>query len=254
MDRRALSTWAAYALRSLAEAVADWRGAVQRLAFQPLIYLLVFGGVLGNTSAVAAQPLVVAPGIIAIVVMNAAMAVVGGMFVTGYYFHAMEAWLAGPVSRRGLALALAAGGTAMACLAGLCAMAIIRLVLGLAPQRPFLALAATAFGGAAFALLFLIAFALPRTPNRAQGILAFLMMPMMFFGCTFYTWDSLARPWNLLALLMPTTYLAEALRAAYQGDGGLAGWPALLGGAAILAVLGWSAERVFTWRFRDYPW
>lgn len=246
----------AYALRCLTEAVVDWRGAVQRLLFQPLVYLLVFGGVLGGTKLGGGDyAQVVAPGIVAIVVMNSAMAVVGGMFVTGYYFHAMEAWLLGPISLRGFLGALVAGATVMATLAGTAALALIRLVLELSPAEPLLALAAIVFGGLAFSLLFVTAFALPRTPDKAQSVLAFVMMPMMFFGCTFYGWDSLAWPWNALALLMPTTYLSEALRTTYGSSAIFhAGpWPAIAG-PAVLAGLAVLSDHVFRRRFRDFPW
>jgi ABC-2 type transport system permease protein len=249
-------TWMAYALRCLTEAVVDWRSAVQRLLFQPLVYLLVFGGVLGGTKLGGGDyAQVVAPGIVAIVVMNSAMAVVGGMFVTGYYFHAMEAWLLGPITLRGFLSALVAGATAMAMLAGTTALVLIRLVLGLSPAEPVLALAAIVFGAVAFSLLFVMAFALPRTPDRAQSVLAFVMMPMMFFGCTFYSWDSLAWPWNALALLMPTTYLSEALRATYGSSASLHASPWLLAGAiAILGGLAVLSDVVFKRRFRDFPW
>lgn len=249
--------WAAYVLRCLTEAVVDWRSAVQRLLFQPLVYLLVFGGVLGGTKVIGGGDYaqVVAPGIVAIVVMNSAMAVVGGMFVTGYYFHAMEAWLLGPITLRGFLAALVTGAAIMAALAGVAALALIRLVLGLSPAEPLLALAAVVFGGVAFSLLFAIAFALPRTPDKAQGVLAFIMMPMMFFGCTFYGWDSLAWPWNALALLMPTTYLSEALRATYGSSALLhAGpWPAIAGPVVLVGMAALS-DLVFKRRFRDFPW
>jgi energy-coupling factor transporter ATP-binding protein EcfA2 len=157
---------------------------------------------------------------------GAAMAVVGGMFVTGYYFHAMEAWLLGPITLRGFLGAPVAGATAMSMLAGATALILIRLVLGLSPAEPALALA-----------------------------LAFVMMPMMFFGCTFYGWDSLAWPWNALALLMPTTYLSEALRATYGSSASLHAGPWLLAGAiAILGGLAALSDIVFRRRFRDFPW
>lgn len=252
-------TWMAYAYRCLTEAVADRRSAIQRLLFQPLVYLVVFGGVLGNSMVTGTgdgdYAQVIAPGIVAIVVMNSAMAVIGGMFVTGYYFHSMEAWLLGPITLRGFLGALVAGATAMAMLAGAIALILIRLVLGLAPTEPILAVTAIVFGAIAFALLFVIAFALPRTPNRAQGVLAFVMMPMMFFGCTFYTWDSLAWPWNGLALLMPTTYLSEALRATYRTARSVPASPLLLvGGLVVLGGLAALADYIFRRRFRDFPW
>lgn len=258
MHKDGVMVWSAYAARGLAEAVIDWRSAVQRLLFQPLVYLVVFGGVLGNSTAISGggsdYAQIVAPGIVAIVVMNSTMAVIGGMFVTGYYFHSMEAWLLGPIGLRGFICAQVAGAVAMASLAGVTAMILVRLMLGLSPSEPLLALFSIVFGGTAFALIFVIAFSVPKTPNRAQGVLSFLMMPMMFFGCTFYSWDSLKWPWNLLALLMPTTYLSEALRAAYHGGGSLGGGALLLGGAGVLGLLAILADLTFRRRFRDFQW
>ncbi|HLO78088.1 MAG TPA: ABC transporter permease [Magnetospirillum sp.] len=245
--------WLALAGRCLAEGMLDWRNAFQRLLFQPLIYLLAFGGLLSPLGDVT-RPAVVAPGIVTIVVMNAALAVVGGMMSTGYYFRVMEAWLLIPVSRGGFVAALVGGATAMATLAGIAAMVLIRLVLGLGPAQPGLALAAVVFGGAVFALVFVVGFTVPRTPDRAQDILSYVLLPMMFLGCTFYSWDSLAWPWNLLALAMPTTYLAEVLRATYAGVSGMSAMVLVPGAASVLALLGLAARQAFLRRFRDYPW
>ncbi|MGE5518050.1 MAG: ABC transporter permease [Bacteroidota bacterium] len=247
-----LRCWRAMVVRCLAEGMLDWRNAFQRLLFQPLVYLLAFGGALSPLAG--GQPAVVAPGIVTIVVMNAALAVVGGMMSTGYYFRVMESWLLVPLSRPGLVAALVAGATAMAVLAGLAAMVLIRLILGLAPAAPVLALGAIAFGGMAFALIFVVGFTLPRTPDRAQDVLSYLLLPMMFLGCTFFDLASLAGPWRLLALAMPTTYLAETLRATYQGGGGLSLWLLAGGGGGVLAGLAVLAVWSFLRRFRDAPW
>lgn len=244
--------WLAMAGRCVAEGVLNWRSGIQRLLLQPLIYLLAFGGALSPLGG--SRPEVVAPGIVTIVVMNAALAVVGGMMSTGYYFRVMEAWLLTPVSRSGFVAALVVGATVMATLAGSAAMALIRLLLGLVPVAPAYALAAIVFGGAAFALIFIIGFTLPRTPDRAQDVLSYLLLPMMFLGCTFYDWASLAAPWNAIALAMPTTYLAEALRAAYQGTAGLPVSMLAAGTAGVLIVLGAAAAAAFHRRFRDAPW
>jgi hypothetical protein len=44
----------------------------------------------------------------------------------------------------------------------------------------------------------------------AQEFIAFLLMPMMFLGCTFFSYAMLPDPWNIVALLLPTTYLRNA--------------------------------------------
>jgi ABC-type multidrug transport system permease subunit len=44
----------------------------------------------------------------------------------------------------------------------------------------------------------------------AQEFIAFLLMPMMFLGCPFFSYAMLPDPWNIVALLLPTTYLRNA--------------------------------------------
>lgn len=256
MRDRPLPAWTAYVARCLAEGVLDWRSGLHRLVLQPLVYLLVFSGILGGAAGLGdgGTARTVAPGIVAIVVMNASLAVVGGMFTSGYYFRVMEAWLLGPISLRGFVAAQVVGATLMAAVAGLAAMALVWLLLGFVPAAPITAIAAIVFGGAAFALIFVIGFTLPRTPDRAQEVLSFILMPMMFLGCTFYTWDSLAGGWRVVALAMPTTYLSEALRAAYRAESGLGGAAMAAGGAAVLMALAVLADLAFHRRFRDFPW
>lgn len=55
----------------------------------------------------------------------------------------------------------------------------------------------------------------PERPDKGQEVFSLLMMLMTFFGCTFYSYDMLETPFRWIALLLPTTYISEGLRAAY---------------------------------------
>lgn len=245
--------------RDLMEGRTSWKHTLFKFFFQPFVYLFVFGYILGKVFPVGMSDgnysNVVAPGILALLVMNVALGTAGSLIVTGYYFKSMEAWLLTPITLRGFMLSRVASGTINSAAAGIIGLILIRLILGLSPANPVLTFIFIILGGLVFSIIGVIAFTLPKTPDKAQEVLSFILMPMMFFGCTFYTYSILMYPWNILALLFPTTYLSEALRAAYNPqiphiDTGTI----LIGLVSGMLILFYIADRVFERRFKDYLW
>jgi len=59
-----MSGFWAFVGRALGESLDNWRSALFRMLFQPLIYLLVFGKILGRALPDSGYSLVVAPGIV----------------------------------------------------------------------------------------------------------------------------------------------------------------------------------------------
>ena len=249
---RAFST---FALRVCKESMQDWSHTLFRLIFQPLVYLLVFGKVLSPAFPESGYAMIVAPGILSILVMNAALGSVGSVLSRGYYFRSMEGWLLAPLSLTALMLAWVMGALLAAVIAGLAGAVLVYLVLGLVPPSPGLALVCLIYGAAAFALFGMIGYTLPQTPDKAQDALSFLLLPMMYLGCTFFSYAMLPEPWNIVALLLPTTYLSEALRIAY-GSQSSALDPAIIavGGMCALLMLFAIADWSFRRRFRNFLW
>jgi ABC-type multidrug transport system permease subunit len=239
----------------LAESLENWRYALFRMLFQPFIYMLVFGKILGQALPGSGYSLVVAPGIVAMLVLNTTLTCIGGLFTRGYYFRSMEGWLLAPVSLRTLMLAWVAGTALTAMFAGVAGGLMIYLLLGYLPLSPWWGLLCLGYGAAAFALLGCIGYTLPATPATAQDFLAFLLMPMSFLGCTFFSYAMLPQPWNLVALLLPTTYLSESLRMAYGALPSSLDVTLLASGALgvlllLLALADWSFRR----RLRNLLW
>ncbi|MBI5788799.1 MAG: ABC transporter permease [Candidatus Schekmanbacteria bacterium] len=241
------------------EGLTSWKHTLNKFFFQPFIYLFVFGYIMGRGLPGGIfggnYSQVVAPGILSMLVMNVALGTTGSFLISGYYFKSMEAWLLTPITLRAFMLSRVASGIVNTTIAGLGGIIIIRLMLGLFPENFWLALVFILMGGLIFSCLSLIAFTLPKTPDRAQEVLSFILMPMMFFGCTFYTYSTLPWPWNMLALLFPTTYLSEAMRAAYNPalphmDTGLI----FVGLSLGLLVIAYFADRTFHRRFKDFLW
>jgi ABC-2 type transport system permease protein len=249
--------WAMIA-RNFAVECRSFRISFLRMVLQPAIYLFVFGYVVGRMLSAGNggnYAAVMAPGIVAITLMSAPYLVVGSSILTGFYFRTMEAWLLSPVKLRAVLLALVASGTIYGVVSAAVVAVLIWLILGIVPQH----LALTAFfcvaGSMFFSLLAVTVLLTPVTPKKGQDVFSFLMMPMTFFGCTFYSFDMLQPPFSYLALLLPTTYLSEGLRAAYlPGSGSLPGSWIAAGLAAAMLLLIPLADWVLARRLRNFTW
>jgi ABC-2 type transport system permease protein len=111
------------------------------------------------------------------------------------------------------------------------------LVLGLVPVNFLTLVLVVAAGSLLFSLFTLTVLLLPVRPDKGQEVFSFLMMPMTFFGCTFYSLDMLEPQFRYFALLFPTTYISEGLRAAYAPAAPHLDLPMVLTGFAVATML-----------------
>jgi ABC-2 type transport system permease protein len=245
--------------RNLAVERRSPRTGFLRMVFQPAVYIFVFGHVVGRmlpAGSAGDYAAVMAPGVVAITLMSAPYLVVGSAILSGFYFRTMEAWLLSPVALRSLVLALVACGTLYGSVSALVVALLVWAILGIVPGQPLLMAYFAVAGSLFFSLLSVTVLLVPATPKQGQEVFSFLMMPMTFFGCTFYSFSMLQPPFDYLALLLPTTYLSEGLRAAYLpggGDGLPGNWIAV-GLAATTVALAPVADRVLARRLRDFTW
>ncbi|MEJ2402933.1 MAG: ABC transporter permease [Candidatus Thiodiazotropha sp.] len=244
-------------MRHLLADIGSLRMTLTRLVIQPAVYLYVFGYVVGGmiSSNQQGYTTVMGPGIVAIAVMTAPFGAVGGPLVSGYYFRTLEGWLLAPVSLNHLLLAKMASGIVYGTLSASIVALLVWAILGIGPEAVAPALILIIAGSALFSLLSLLVFLLPRTPDKGQELFSFLLMPMTFFGCTFYSHAMLEPPFSQLALLLPTTYIAEGLRASYAPAQPHLPLDAILLGlmlalALLLPLATWSFRR----RLGDYLW
>lgn len=248
----------AMVVRNLKVEWSSPRAAFLRMVLQPATYLFVFGHVLGRmlrTESGGDYAAVMAPGVMAISVMSAPYMVVGSTVLTGFYFRTMEAWLLAPTRTRELLIALTLSGAVYGTVSTAVVGLLVWLILGIAPRSFGFPLFLCAAGSLFFSLLSVVVLLAPATPKRGQDVMSLATMPMTYFGCTFYSLAMLARPFDILALLLPTTYLSEGLRAAYLPEGGaLPGHWVLAGVLGATAVLIPIADRVAAHRLRNFTW
>lgn len=245
-------------LRNLVADAKSIKLTAIRLVLQPAIYLFVFGYVVGGMLPAqngGSYAEVMAPGIIAISILTGPFVTVAGSILSGYYFRTMEGWLLAPITLRTLMLAQVFGGVFYGLASGTIVALLIWLILGIAPQSLLVPYLIGAAGALFFSLLSIVILLLPETPDKGQELFSFLLMPMTFFGCTFYSYSMLEPPFSYIALLLPTTYLSEGLRAAYNPSVAHMDITYVsVGLAAIAAALFPLADWVFRRRFRDFLW
>lgn len=243
--------------RDLVADMREYKVTIARYLFQPAVFIFVFGYVLGGFFAMpnGSYSEVVVPGIIAITVMSTSFSSVGGAIITGYYFRSMEGWLLSPVGLRALMTARVLSGLLYGTLSGLVVASISWAILGVSPKSLLALILLISVGSLFFSFFTVALFLIPEKPDKGQEIFSFLMMPMTFFGCTFYSYSMLKPPVNYIALIFPTTYLSEGLRAAYSPDmphidSGLI----FIGLIIALGMLYFIADWAFQRRLKDFLW
>lgn len=237
--------------------IQDCKLAFVRLVVQPAVYIFVFGYLMGDFFKIPQGNYneVLVPGIIAIAVMNGSFSNVGGAIASGYYFRCMEGWLLTPLSLRSLMAARIISGVLYGTASGGIVIFLAWMIVGIMPTGITILFLMIISGSLLFSLLTIVMFLTPVRPDKGQELFSFLLMPMTFFGCTFYSYFMLKAPFSYIALLFPTTYISEGLRAAYNPhmphmDAGVV----LAGLLSGLALLFYAADRVFHRRFRDFLW
>jgi phosphoglycerol transferase MdoB-like AlkP superfamily enzyme len=168
--------------------------------------------------------------------------------------------LLAPVTLYQLLLAKLASGVFYGTLSAAVVALLLWLILGVGPAAPLPALMLVIAGSTLFTLLSLLVLLLPKSPDKGQELFSFLLMPMTFFGCTFYSHAMLESPFSQLALLLPTTYIAEGLRGSYAPALPHLSLEAIGTGLAFVLVLllpltVWSFRRRlgdFLWKMAEY--
>lgn len=131
----------------------------------------------------------------------------------------IEDRLLAPISISGVALEKIFLGTIQAIIAGLIVLPLAWLLMGrvldLRLINPFLLIAVTLLTSWLFAALGLLIGTIAESQHVGL-MLNLLLGPMVFFGCTYYPWVTLAViPWFQIAVLIdPLVYASEGFRAA----------------------------------------
>jgi ABC-2 type transport system permease protein len=187
-------------------------------AVQPLLWLLVFGQVIGSTRAIPTGNLsyndFLAPGILAQSALFSAI-FFGIAVIWERDLGVLHKYLVSPAARSALVSgkALAGGLRALVQAAMVYVLAlVIGVHLRLDPLSIIGVCLVVVVGSAAFATFSLVIACLVRTRERFMGIGQILTMPLFFASSAIYP-ISIMPPWlKVVAQINPLTYQVDALR------------------------------------------
>ncbi len=234
-----LKTFVAMLARDAHVARRNFVPLLLQTLLQPIMFVFVFGRIMTTAGFMPVEyKSLLLPGIIAISMLFAGVQAVAMPLVAEFQFtKEIEDRLLAPMEIEWLAIEKVVAGMAQALVAGLVVIPTAWLVMGsgLALSRDHLAL----FFTLALMVSFLSAaggLALGCSVGQTQIGLMFslVLAPMIFFGCTYYPWQALAKfpVLQRLVLLNPLVYASEGFRSTL-----VPGFPHLARGVVVGGLL-----------------
>jgi ABC-2 type transport system permease protein len=233
-------------------------GFLAQSLIAPLFYLFIFGRVLPEIGAAGPQyGEQLLPGVLGLtLVLTALQGVALSLVIEFSFTKEIEDRLLAPIPAALVGVQKLVWAATRGIIAGLVILPLGELVLpgglhlGDAQWWAFVVVVvAGGFVGAAIGLV--MGTAVPA--NKINVVFAVVLTPLLFTGATFYPWQSLdtLRPFQLITLFNPLTYVSEGMRGALTDGPHLGtGWIAL-GLTVSIGVLGVIGVRRFVGRAID---
>ena len=236
-------TFLAMLLRDAHVARRNFIPLLLQTLLQPMLFVFIFGRVMTGSGLLPPQyKSLLLPGIIAVSMMLSGIQAVALPLVSEFQFtREIEDRLLAPMEIEWLALEKVVAGMIQALAAGLVVIPLAWLVMGsgvdLSLHDPL------RFAGFALLVSFLasaIGLTLGCSVGQTQIGLMFslFLAPMIFFGCTYYPWSSLASfpVMQKVVLVNPLVYASEGFRSALVPQ-----FPHLPGLAVLAALIAFDA-------------
>ena len=212
-------------------------GYVFSSIISPFIYLFAFGYGLGSRVEVAGGYLpFLAGGIIGITVMiNAFQQTATSVSVGKMYYHIFQNLVLSPIRDFEVIFGIIGAGMLRGIFFGGLMFIMAWLVFGAVSLHLSL-LAGAVFGSFCFAALGVIVGLLVRQPDDVAFVNNFIIMPMTFFGGSFFPVDSLPEALRVLVMIFPIGALNRLMRSPVWDE-------SMLTASLVLVLLG----LVFFW-------
>ena len=207
-------------------------GYVFSSIISPFIYLFAFGYGLGSRVEVAGGYLpFLAGGIIGITVMiNAFQQTATSVSVGKMYYHIFQNLVLSPIRDFEVIFGIIGAGMLRGIFFGGLIFIMAWLVFGAVSLHLSL-LAGAVFGSFCFAALGVIVGLLVRQPDDVAFVNNFIIMPMTFFGGSFFPVDSLPEALRVLVMIFPIGALNRLMRSPVWDE-------SMLTASLVLVLLG----------------
>ena len=191
-----------------------------RTTMQPLLFIIVFGYILGRLGIVGSgYSASLLPGVLAVTLaLSSLQSMVLPMVADFGWTREIDDRLLAPVGFEIVVLEKVVAAVGQGVIAALFVLPMARLIMGPIPGLTVAhfgqVLLVTALGSAAFSCLGLVLGTVVQ-PQQIGLMFSVILTPMIFFGCAYYPWKGLSviPAIQYAVLVNPLVYAAEGMRA-----------------------------------------
>jgi ABC-2 type transport system permease protein len=239
----------------------DWRvmrrefvTVVARSAVQPIFFVLIFGYLLPKIGTVSGEKFgpILFPGILAMsTILSGMQSVTMPIAIDLGFVREIDDRVLCPIRVEWIGVEKILFGAFQAALSAAVVFPIALFVMGdivhvHVADTPAIVAVILAASVMSAALGLFIGTIVPA--RQLALVFSVVLTPLIFLGCTQYSWPSLSVvPWlQVLVLVNPLVYASEAMRAVLTPDlAHMAGWAIVLGVTAATVLFGWLGIRRF---------
>lgn len=244
----------ALAAREVRRVLVIWTQTILPALVSASLFLLVFGGALGDrigdVGGVDYLEFIL-PGLVVMTVATQAFHNNASSLFQAKSEGFIEDVLMSPMRPWQLVVGYAAGGFVRT-LVTAAAITLAAAPFAGVPERPALALAAVVLTALVFSALGVIAGIWSETFDQQAGVATLVLGPLALVAGVFYSAETLPEPWQTLTMLDPLYYLVDAARGGYVGFDETAVWISLALAALAAALALALAAALFRrgWRLK----
>lgn len=215
-----------------------WVQTIVPPAINALLYLLIFGGLIGSRiSGMDGFRYIdyIVPGIVMMaIIINSYSNVVSSFFGAKFQHH-IEEMLVSPISNVTILAGFVIGGVARGLIVGLLVSIVALLFVQLVPMHVFTTVAIAVLTSVMFALGGLINAVFAKSFDDISIVPNFVLTPLTYLGGVFYSIELLPPFWHKLSLLNPVLYMVNGFRYGILGASDIPLWQSF---AVILVFIG----------------
>ncbi len=215
-----------------------WVQTIVPPAINALLYLLIFGGLIGSRiDGMAGHSYVdfIVPGIVMMaIIVNSYSNVVSSFFGAKFQHH-IEEMLVSPISNLTILAGFVVGGVARGLIVGALVAVVGLAFTGHFPVHPILTLVVAVLTAVMFSLGGLINAVFAKSFDDISIVPNFILTPLTYLGGVFYSIALLPPLWANLSLLNPVLYMVNGFRYGMLGASDIPVWQSF---AVILVFIG----------------
>ena len=218
-----------------------WVQTIVPPAINALLYLLIFGGLIGSRiDGMAGVPYVdfIVPGIVMMaIIVNSYSNVVSSFFGAKFQHH-IEEMLVSPISNVTILAGFVVGGVARGLIVGSLVCAVALFFSDVVPVHPVTTIAVAVLTAVMFSLGGLINAVFAKSFDDISIVPNFILTPLTYLGGVFYSIALLPPFWQTVSLANPVLYMVNGFRHGMLGASDIPIWQSFAVILAFIAVFG----------------